>query len=145
MSRSAIQPGMKSPWGMRASDMPDAPAKVPPPARRRRKDQPAVEIIDPHRYGRLNGEQTIAVAAASPGTQVLTEPDERRNMLMMRNASTTANIYVAFGNLATTQSIIVLAPGIMILFDTVVPQDDVYAIADAASAFLTVAQSVIPY
>lgn len=145
MSRSSVQPGMRSPWVMRSGDMPNLPHSAPPPARQRGRDARPTEVFDPHRYARLVGEQTIAVAIVAPGTRVLTEPDTRRNMLLLRNASATANVYVSFGNEASLNSPIILTPGQMVLFDTVVPQDDVFAFADAAAAFITVAQSVIPY
>lgn len=143
MSRSAVIPGMRSPWAMRASDMPNDPREIPPPARRRRSGGP-VEIYDPHRYARLVGEQTIAIPITAGGLLVLQEPDTMRNMLLLRNVSAAAVIFIAFGNNATANSALSLNPGTTILFDSVVPQDDVFALSDVAAGFLTIAQSVIP-
>ena len=66
----------------------------------------------------------------------LLQPAAKRNFLALRNASATANIYIEFSNQATTNSWLELLPAQIVLFDTVVPQNDLYAIADAAGAVL---------
>lgn len=94
-------------------------------------------IADPHHYARIVEQPNVAIATTAGGTLLLTEPDFVRNYLMMRNNSVAANIYVAFGSPASANSVLRITPNNMILFDTVVPQDDVYAFADAASGFLS--------
>ena len=141
MSRSAIDRSLR-PWvGM--NDLPAGPDGSPPPVRANARIRPTV-VYDPHRYAKFSGEQFVRVSNSAPGTLILPAPDTRRNALILRNISATANIYVAFGSNATSSSALYLTPKTMILFDTVVPQDDVFAIADAASASIVVAQSVIP-
>lgn len=71
----------------------------------------------------------------------LTQPSAQRNMLGFRNASAAGNIYINFGAQADANSWLRLAPNDMLLFDTVVPQDDLYAIADAAGCVLAVSYS----
>lgn len=97
-------------------------------------------IFDAHRYAWLRGSQLFSVGTTS--AMVIDQPTGFRNMLMLRNASATANIYVEFGSDAsTTQTVLRLKPDQVVLLDTVVPQDAIYAIADAASASLAVMQS----
>lgn len=65
--------------------------------------------------------------------KVLDAPATYRNMLLIRNSSTTVtNIYVDFGADATIESAIILAQNEVIMFDSVVPQDDIYIIGDTA-------------
>ena len=142
MSRSAIA-GHLTPW-TQPQDLPTIPRGAPPPLRRSAGARRPAEVYDPHRYAKFSGEQYVSVPVDAPGILALVAPDTRRNSLIVRNTSATANIFIAFGSGASSASIIRLTPNTMILFDTVVPQDDVWAIADAASATLTIAQSVIP-
>lgn len=123
--------------------MPNFPDGVPPIRRAAPPSGPMI-VRDLHRYATLNGDLLVAVTNAAGGNLVLSAPDTLRNFLMIRNSSATANIYISFGNNASLSSVLMLAAGTIILFDTVVPQDDVYALADAAAGFVTVAQSVIP-
>jgi hypothetical protein len=60
-------------------------------------------------------------------------------MLGFRNTSATSgeNIFIGFGRNATTNSWLRLTPGTIVLFDTVVPQDDLYVIAEAGSPTLS--------
>lgn len=93
-----------------------------------------------HRYANVvEGNTNVGLASA----QFLQEPSTRRNFLGLRNASAGggANIYIGFARDASTASWLVLVPGQVILFDTVVPQDDLYALADAAGGVLTYAFS----
>lgn len=130
--------------------IPGAPHNLPPPIDRpgQRQFYPvgapggpatpagpaATPVDDPYRYATLNGETVVAVGTAS--IQVLAEPASRRNILGFRNSGAT-NLFIAFGNDATTNSFLRLAANVMVLFDTVVPQDDVYCISDAVSGQLT--------
>lgn len=125
------------------TELPQGPQGMPP-VQRRVNRLTATQINDPHHYATFNGESIVPIAlAADGGNLVLSAPDGVRNGLILRNSSATANVFVAFGNNASLQSVLSLAPGVMILFDVVVPQDDVFAVADAVAAFLTVAQAVL--
>jgi hypothetical protein len=65
-----------------------------------------------------------------------------RNLLILRNSSPGAQvIFVSFGTNASTVSVLRLTAGQTVLFDTVVPQNEVNAIADVAGAILTAANS----
>jgi hypothetical protein len=99
------------------------------------------DIFDPHHYASVN-EGNIAVPNGS-SIQVLLEPSTRRNYLMLRNSSAAANIYVSFARDASLNSPLRITPGTMILFDVVVPQDDMYAYADAAAGTLVYGFSTI--
>jgi hypothetical protein len=100
-----------------------------------------VPIFDSHHYARLNGSQPILVSPIVSAV-VLAEPTIRRNFLALRNVDAAVNIYVDFGTEATLQSTFKLTPGQTVLFDTVVPQDDVYAISDGGvSAVLSISFS----
>lgn len=103
-------------------------------------DLSAPPIRDPHHYATLISlVSTVGLASL----YVVGSPKGARNMLMFRNASASQNIYIDFGRDATTFSILKLAPGALVLFDTVVPQDDIYCIADAAGATLITGYSTI--
>lgn len=99
---------------------------------------PSTPIDDKYRYAEFNGEQVIAVGAAD--VLVLVEPPQRRNLLMFRNSGGT-NLFLAFGAVATSNSVTRLASNQMVLFDSVVPQDEVHCISDAAGGQLTIAVS----
>ena len=101
----------------------------------------SLEIYELHRYAKLNGTLTFATSVAS--ALVVAAPTTFRNMLLLRNTDATDTIYVNFGNDASLTSILALEPGIQILFDTVVPQDDIFAIASANTPVLAVAFSTI--
>ena len=125
------------PWGV-PQTMEARPTGMP--SGKRGPNRPGVsEVFDAHRYATLNGSINLAVATTS--ALVLSSPTVRRNFLALRNTSATANVYVEFGNDATTNAVFKLTPGTMVLFDTVCPQDDVFAIADAVSASLSVTYS----
>ena len=100
------------------------------------------EVYEMHRYAKLNGTLTLAISS-TVSTPVIAAPTTYRNMLMLRNTDATDTIYVNFGNAASATSILTLAPGIQVLFDTVVPQDDIFAFASANSPVLAVAFSTI--
>lgn len=140
------------PWNSPQSLGPGSPHNLPPPMLRPGQRQfqpvqsanpsatvgggPAAPIDDRYHYAEFNGEQVVAVGVAS--VSVLTEPAVRRNTLMFRNSGAT-NLFIAFGTGATTSSILRLAANEMALFDMVVPQDEVFAISDAAGGQLTIA------
>lgn len=83
--------------------------------------------------------QSLAIGITSQ--LILNQPDSFRNFLGFRNASVAANIYIEYGKDASTGSWLMLTPGTIVLFDTVVPQDDIHAIADAGGGSLSWAWS----
>jgi hypothetical protein len=90
----------------------------------------AAAIREAHRYATING--SIAYSITTQPQQVLAASQNYRNFLAMRNNGA-ANIFIDFGRDASSVSTILLIPNQIILFDTVVPQDDVSAIGAAAS------------
>jgi hypothetical protein len=76
----------------------------------------------------------------------LDSPIGRRNLLGFRNNSGVVgeNIFIGFGRDATTNSWLRLTPGTIILFDTVVPQDDLYAVSEAGTPNLGYIYSTFP-
>jgi len=98
-----------------------------------------VNVREAYRYASL---QDISLTVGTTSVKFLDAPIGKRNMLAFRNASTGAqNIYVSFGAQATTSAWLKLVPGQLVLFDSVVPQDDLYTIADGAAATLVYAYS----
>ena len=124
------RPGLK-PWPTFEQEG-RPPIQRPPEGAQAVRD--ATTVRDPHHVAWVN-EFSSAVNNGSSSI-VLPEADGIRNILMLRNASATANIYISFGRQASTLSPLVLAPGDVVLFDTVCPQNDVNAYGDAASAVL---------
>lgn len=103
-----------------------------------------MQINDPHHYAHVISAILNPVSTDAQNNAVfLNAPSGRRNMLSLRNQSATANLYVDFGKAANTLSPLKLTPGQTILFDVVVPQDDLYAFADAAAGILSYAYSTI--
>ena len=104
--------------------------------------QAASPVLDQHRYAWLGGSVAVAVPNAA-SIKFLDAQNALRNLLMFRNASATANIYIEFGTDANLNSTLVIQPGQLMLMDTVVPQDDLYAYADAANAILRFSYSTL--
>lgn len=99
-------------------------------------------VRERHRYANLI-ETPIGVDLVS--ITALSQPTGLRNMLLLRNASTTNQvIFISFGNTATIQSVLRLTANQQVLFDTVVPQNEVNAVADVAGAILVIAYSQYP-
>ena len=102
----------------------------------------SVATREPYRYASIV-DLTVNVGTAS--FKFLDQPIGKRNLLGFRNSSTgTQNIFIGFGGNATTGSWMKIPPGSLVLFDAVVPQDDLYVIADGASASLSYAYSTFP-
>ncbi len=100
-----------------------------------------IGIYDPHHYADPI-EGFIAVGTAS--ILIISQPPNRRNFLALRNSSTgTEVIFVAFGSPASASSWLRLEPGQIVLFDVVVPQSDVWVIANAATGQVSFAHSTI--
>lgn len=98
-----------------------------------------VNVREPYRYASVT---SLSVTIGTTSIKFLDQPIGKRNFLGFRNASTGGqNIYIDFNAQATTGSWLLVPPGTLVLFDTVVPQDDLYAIADAAGGVLAYAYS----
>lgn len=115
----------------RGNDRPDTPLlHFPPP------------VPPSHAYANL------VQTAGSIGTTsrlIIPQSAARRNFLAIRNSSPAAEvIFVSFNVEATTLSWLRLAANQIALFDTVVPQDNVYVISDSASGIVSYAFSVLP-
>lgn len=71
---------------------------------------------------------------------------QKRNLLMLRNSSPAAEIvFVSFNTTATTGSVIRLTVNQILLFDTVVPQDDVHVVSDTATGRVSYGFSTLPF
>lgn len=98
-----------------------------------------INARETYRYASL---QDVALTVGTTSVKFLDAPIGKRNMLAFRNASTgVQNLFIGFGAQASTLNWLKIAPGGLILFDAVVPQDDLYVIADAAAATLVYAYS----
>ena len=98
-----------------------------------------INAREEYRYASL---QDISITVGTTSIKFLDAPIGKRNMLGFRNASTgTQSIFIGFGAQATTSNWMKLNPGQLVLFDAVVPQDDLYVIADGASAVFAYAYS----
>ena len=88
---------------------------------------------------------TVSLTVGTTSIKFLDAPIGKRNFLGFRNASTGGQIlYIDFNSQATTSAWLALTPGTLVLFDTVVPQDDLYVISDLAGAVLAYAYSTFP-
>ena len=124
-----------------------SPHNLPPNSQLLRRDPNAPNgFRDPHHYAKIIS-QRYAVPDETAGAAsilILNESNLLRNFLSLRNSSAAATVYVSFGQAASsTYSPIILTAGQTVLFDTVVPQDDVWVIAGAASGFIVFGYSNI--
>lgn len=103
----------------------------------------ATAIREAHRYATINGSVVFVISNAFP-TQVLAAPQNYRNFLAMRNTGA-SNVLIEFGRDASASATIVLVPNQIILFDSVVPQDDVSAIASGGASQLSLSFSNINF
>lgn len=76
---------------------------------------------------------------ANTSTMVLQLPTGLRNFLMFRATETTNGIYISFGTSASLSSILRLTANQMAMFDTVVPQTEVFAYCPDDPGVLTIA------
>jgi hypothetical protein len=104
--------------------------------------QGASPVLDQHRYAWLGGSVSVNVPNGSSAL-FLSAQNALRNLLVLRNASATANIYIEFGTDAGLNSTLQLQPGQLLLLDSVVPQDDLHAYGDAANALLRYSYSTL--
>ena len=101
-----------------------------------------VNVRENYRYASL---VTASLTVGTTSVKFLDQPIGKRNMLGFRNASTgTQVLYIDFNSQATTGAWLSIAAGQIILFDAVVPQDDLYVIASASGAQLAYAYSTFP-
>lgn len=98
-------------------------------------------VRENYRYASLI---TVSLTVGTTSIKFLDQPIGKRNFLGFRNASSTQNLYIEFNGTATTGSWLALAPGALVVFDTVVPQDDLYVIADGAGTTFAYAYSTFP-
>jgi hypothetical protein len=105
----------------------------------------AAPVREAHRYAQINGSVVFPVSVTS--RLVLPAPQNFRNLLIVRNSTALGGqtVYLEFGREANGDSAIELTPGGTILFDTVVPQDDIYAIAPGGPTSITVSFSNINF
>ena len=109
----------------------------------------SVSVYDLTQFVVIGGSKPFSVPQIS--TLIIEAPPSYRNYLHLRNASGVggANLYVEFGANAIADasgvagSGIRLEPNEQILWDDKIPQDDLYAIADAAGGLLVVSFGVI--
>jgi hypothetical protein len=136
------------PWGEPLQDLQSTPTQRNPQRGTSTLVPPsAAFVLDPHHYANII-ELFVPVTTAAVQPPVLTAPDTRRNFLMLRNCSTTIPIVIGWGKMPTANSVLYVAPGspgVMVLFDVVVPQDDMYALAIGGSADLAIGYSTISY
>ena len=92
-------------------------------------------VREAHRYAQINGSVVFEVTMQSQ--LILAAPQNYRNMLILRNSGV-GTINIDFGRDADSNSCIELVPNAIIIFDTVVPQDDVFAITIGVSSTLSV-------
>lgn len=101
-----------------------------------------VSVREAHRYSSL---VDISITVDTDSFKFLDAPIGKRNMLGFRNASLAAQvIYIGFNGPASVNSWLALPAGTILLFDTVVPQDDLYAAASAAGGVLSYVYSTFP-
>ncbi len=97
--------------------------------------RPAAAVREAHRYAQINGSVVFNITTASQ--LILPAPQNFRNMLILRNVAGNP-INLDFGRDADANAPVQLVAGGILLFDTVVPQDDIYAIGIGGTATLSV-------
>ncbi len=95
---------------------------------------PLQPVYDMHHYAWAHGSTIFTLAAINTSYKFLESQQALRNMLGLRNPATVGNLYIEFGNQATTSSWLALAPGQYVFFDMVIPQDDLFVLSDNAGA-----------
>ena len=108
------------------------------------RDIPAsgLDIRDAYRFASYN---SLSLTVGTTSIKFLDAPIGKRNFLGFRNASTAAQVlYIDFNSNATTGSWLALTAGTLVVFDTVVSQDDLYVISSAAGGTLAYVYSTYP-
>lgn len=102
-----------------------------------------VAVSEPYRYASI---VDLTVTATTASFKFLDQPIGKRNLLGFRNTSATPGetIFIGFGRDANTLSFLSLVPGQIVLFDTVVPQDDLYVASATGTPVLAYIYSTFP-
>ena len=121
------------------------PGNVPSSSASQPIDAPTSWVSDPwHQATVVSSINTPGVVATPDQQPFLLAPITQRNLLTVRNASVGGqNVFLEFGKPASTTTVIVLVPNQILLFDAVVPQDDLYAACDIAGGVLAFGYSTI--
>jgi len=99
-----------------------------------------VYITEPHHFASVT--EVAIIASNTYYVKFLDQPVSKRNLLMLRNGSTTNDlIYIGFNSVPSPFATLTIQGGQLIIFDTVVPQDDLYVVASAASVVFSYAWS----
>lgn len=99
-------------------------------------------IFDPHHYAKIiEGNGTIAISNVAQ--LIISINNTLRNFMMIRNSDAAAILFVSFGTPASAGSPLALTAGQIVLFDVVVPQDDVYVSSATAGATFSFSYSTI--
>ena len=102
----------------------------------------SVSVTEPYRFASF---VDLSIITSTTSVKFLDQPIGKRNTPGFRNASTASQvIYIGFGGNATTGSWLQINPGTIVLFDTVVPQDDLYVISDVTAGILAYVYSTYP-
>lgn len=106
-------------------------------------ERSTVNVAESYRYASVID---VQLTTSTSSVKFLDAPIGRRNLLGFRNVSSTAgeNIFISYGRDATINSWLRLTPGTIILFDTVVPQDDLYCVAETGTPVLAYIYSTFP-
>lgn len=102
------------------------------------------QTVDTREVYRYASVVTVSLNVDTTSIKFLDAPIGKRNFLGFRNASATQTLYIDFNAQATTGAWLALSVGTIVLFDTVVPQDDLYVISSAAGGILAYAYSTFP-
>ena len=142
------QPSDLLPWSS-PTYIPGAPHNLPKRPEQTTSERSGISTIGESVNVRNNYQYaSLVTAGLTVGTtsiKFLDQPIGKRNLLSFRNASAGGQtIYIEFNAQATTGAWLALTAGTIILFDAVVPQDDLYAIASAAGGQLAYAYSTYP-
>lgn len=105
---------------------------------------PSKNINDPHHYA--NSITGNFLGATLDPFLLIQRNDVRRNLLGFRNTNAAggADLYVDFGKPPSAQSWLVIPPTGIIMFDAVVPQDDVWVNGSAVNWSVAFIYSTIP-
>lgn len=106
--------------------------------------QSAQSIRDSHHYANIIGGTVNCLLAGVVVPTFLAAPITKRNLLSLRNSSPGAqNLFIDFARQASAQSWLVIPPGGLVIFDEVVPQDDLYVSCNVAGGVLAFGYSTI--
>lgn len=138
-----LWPGMREPW-RGPNFTPPLPGRPVNP-NNTNFDQSATQppipndgveaVREDFRFAHINNITLIAPfvtpAPNQPGSILfLSQPNTKRNFLGLRNLMNAGILYIDFGQPASQNSLIAVQPGQLIIFDSVVPQDDLWASFD---------------